>query len=465
MVNHFRNKSGFTLLELLIVVAVLVIIAAMSRDFFGSFVGGASLRNENTSLMFNLRGVRDKAMNGQNDMNWGMHLVNGTQDYYEIFSSPTNYSSASTTIASKVYLSNNIFFSTPAEGFSADIIFSKITGTTTAAEIILTSKGEDSAISISNQGFVASGAATPAQAASANLTSLILSGSPTNYTFVGGTYIYNGVGVLNDVASITVTPTGAGVITVDGVTVSSGQASAGINLTPEVEKTITVVATETDKSAKTYTIKITRAAPAQFLCGQIFIDPRDSNSYSTVQIDTQCWFAKNLAYLPSVSPSNVGDTTNPYYYVYDYQGTNVATAKAQANYASYGVLYNHPASLISCPAGWHLPSDAEWTTLVNYVTWAPGCDIYSGCQPGLVLKARSIDPVPFDGTNIYNFSIVPGGRRHSSWGFVTPEGGYYWSSSLNATNAWYRQCYTGDGRVNHESIDRDSGHSVRCLKD
>ena len=102
------------------------------------------------------------------------------------------------------------------------------------------------------------GSAAYTQAATANLTDLALSGSPSGYTFAGGTYDYTGVTVLNAVSSITVTPTGSGTITVEGVTVVSGQASGGIALTAGTEKTITIIATETGKTAKTYTIKVTR---------------------------------------------------------------------------------------------------------------------------------------------------------------------------------------------------------------
>jgi hypothetical protein len=108
------------------------------------------------------------------------------------------------------------------------------------------------------------GSAAYTQAASANLSDIALSGTPGNYTFAAGTYTYNSVTVANGVASITVTPTGAGVITMslDGgapATLTSGVASDAIALTAGVEKAITVIATETGKSAKTYTINVTRA--------------------------------------------------------------------------------------------------------------------------------------------------------------------------------------------------------------
>jgi hypothetical protein len=109
-------------------------------------------------------------------------------------------------------------------------------------------------------GYTNSAIATAAytQSASADLTGIALSGSPAGYSYSSDTYSYSGLTVPNNVASITVTPTGAGVITVDGTVVTSGNPSGAISLSETVEKTITVVATETNKSSRTYTIKVTR---------------------------------------------------------------------------------------------------------------------------------------------------------------------------------------------------------------
>lgn len=93
---------------------------------------------------------------------------------------------------------------------------------------------------------------------SVDLTSLAIGGSVANYSFTGGTYNYNGVVASSTAASITVTPVGLGVITVDGSVVNSGEASGSINLTAGIEKSIIVTTTEAGKLAKTYTIKVTR---------------------------------------------------------------------------------------------------------------------------------------------------------------------------------------------------------------
>ena len=60
-------------------------------------------------------------------------------------------------------------------------------------------------------------------------------------------------------------------------------------------------------------------------CGVISHEGYD---YSTVLIGEQCWFSENCRYLPVVSPPSASSTTSPYYYVYDYQGTDVGAAQA-----------------------------------------------------------------------------------------------------------------------------------------
>ncbi len=100
------------------------------------------------------------------------------------------------------------------------------------------------------------------QGASADLADIVISGTPGNFTFTPDQYTYNGLTVASGIDHVTVTPTGAGVIQVNGIAVTSGHASTDIALTEGVTKNITVVATESGRSPKTYSINITRAQPA-----------------------------------------------------------------------------------------------------------------------------------------------------------------------------------------------------------
>ncbi|MEW9121934.1 MAG: chitobiase/beta-hexosaminidase C-terminal domain-containing protein [Thermotaleaceae bacterium] len=93
-----------------------------------------------------------------------------------------------------------------------------------------------------------------------NLTGLVISGSPSNFSFSPSQYTYDGITVASGVSSVTITPTGSGSITVDGSTVASGQASSPISLTEGEEKEIRVVHTESGKAQKIYRIFITRGA-------------------------------------------------------------------------------------------------------------------------------------------------------------------------------------------------------------
>jgi len=149
-----RIKKGFTLIEIIIVVSIMVIVALISREFYGSFAMESSVENSAGTIVFDLRNARDKAMTGQGGNNWGIHFINSTNDYYQVFSSPTDYSHASKTIETTTYLSGNIKFSTPAESATADIIFTKLSGNATDTSITIFSGQKQKTISVKTQGLI-----------------------------------------------------------------------------------------------------------------------------------------------------------------------------------------------------------------------------------------------------------------------------------------------------------------------
>ena len=212
--------------------------------------------------------------------------------------------------------------------------------------------------------------------------------------------------------------------------------------------------------------------------GSTFTDPRDGKVYITVIIGDQEWMAENLAYLPSVNMVADGseDAAGSYYYVYGYDGTNVADAKATDNYATYGVLYNWTAAMDGeassttnpsgiqgvCPAGWHLPSDAEWTELTDYLG---GTSVAGGKlkETGTTHWAS-----PNRGaTNETGFTALPGGYRSSNGTFVSIGNyGYWWSATQgNAALAWYRRMNDYFSNVSRGGYGKEGGFSVRCVRD
>jgi uncharacterized protein (TIGR02145 family) len=189
--------------------------------------------------------------------------------------------------------------------------------------------------------------------------------------------------------------------------------------------------------------------------GSTFTDSRDGNTYPLVNIGSQTWMGKNLAWLPAVSPSSAGSDTDSYYYVYGYEGSTVASAKATANYTTYGVLYNLPAAMTACPTGWHLPSDAEWTILTDYL----------GSSSGTKMKATSGWNFNGNGDNSSGFTALPGGLSYSGGFSNLGLGAYFWSASEGGTStAWYRYLGYGYDGVYRFNYYRYGGFSVRCLQ-
>ncbi len=191
-----------------------------------------------------------------------------------------------------------------------------------------------------------------------------------------------------------------------------------------------------------------------------FVDDRDGNEYNWVVIGEQTWMSENLKYLPSVEDPKTGSATIPYYYVYDYEGTDVAAAKATENYEVYGVLYNYNAAIEACPDGWHLPSDAEWTALVN----SAGGEMLAGGK--LKMTGISFWESPNTGaTNETGFTALPGGSR--SFGglfYYIKRNGHWWSSTqVNPTTAWYRYMHYDNSKTDRAYYGKEWGLSVRCV--
>lgn len=204
------------------------------------------------------------------------------------------------------------------------------------------------------------------------------------------------------------------------------------------------------------------------------ISDSEGNYYHTITIGAQVWMAENLR---STKYQN-GDTVNfrPYssdweYYSFDgycfYDGNSTAES-------IYGKLYNwkavsDPRNI--CPVGWHIPSQYEWQTLLNYL----------GENAGDKLReygAKHWFPPNANATDEFGFAALPGGWRNDNGVFenVRQEAHFWTSSNYILSNPNYPEAWSfkmlhdldpdlGESNAFLEHVGTLNGCAIRCIKD
>jgi len=185
--------------------------------------------------------------------------------------------------------------------------------------------------------------------------------------------------------------------------------------------------------------------------------------YHTVQIGSQCWMKENL---------NVGTRINGSQEQMD-NGIieKYCYGDLESNCDVYGGLYQWDEMMQYitsegaqgiCPDGWHIPTDAEWTMLTDYLG---GESVAGGKmkEAGLTHWAS-----PNTGaTNESGFTALPGGFRFlNGYFYYLPTNAYFWSSSQSdATDVWYRRLSYDLQDVYRYSATKAYGFSARCVQD
>jgi uncharacterized protein (TIGR02145 family) len=215
-------------------------------------------------------------------------------------------------------------------------------------------------------------------------------------------------------------------------------------------------------------------------CGVDSVADSDSNAYNTVLIGNQCWMKQNLMTTTypggaSITRGPVGATWNGAdnaYYAYPPNVANTAEetlANIQTN--SLGFVYQWSAAMNGsttegtrgiCPAGWHLPTDAQQDTLDQYLK-----DSNQTCNAnrnGAWDCSSAGTKLKLGGTSGFNGPLA--GYRGTTGGFYNRgSNGYFWSSSQSGGSAWNRTLYTSIATVHRYANSKADGFSVRCLKD
>lgn len=187
----------------------------------------------------------------------------------------------------------------------------------------------------------------------------------------------------------------------------------------------------------------------------------DGNVYHTITIGTQVWMLENLKTTkyrngePITYLTEMQDSTGAYC---DYENSAV-------NSSIYGRLYNYAAihdSRNICPNGWHVPTNNEWSTLIEFLG---GENIAGG-------KLKETGATHWNSpntgaTNESGFTALPGGARFDDGFFQIGDIGVWWSSTeKNVYFAWSWQLWNGGQEIyNDNDYPKRYGFSIRCVKD
>jgi len=228
---------------------------------------------------------------------------------------------------------------------------------------------------------------------------------------------------------------------------------------------------------------VTPPAPS-FTCGTSTMTDKDNNIYSTVSIGSQCWTTTNLKVTQyddgSLIPDLTSSTSSPWATSgarTDYTGAT-GIPSGQTYVSTYGYLYNWYAVndlRKLCPAGWHVPTDGEWTSLIQFTvpTETVSATVIGTQSPNAGGKLKSTSTLwntatpPSPGTDNFGFTVLPGGARNVVGSFFDiSDSAFFWSATeIVSSNAWFRVLDYSNGKVYRNNDDKSVGASVRCLRD
>lgn len=194
-------------------------------------------------------------------------------------------------------------------------------------------------------------------------------------------------------------------------------------------------------------------------------------TYNTVQIGDQCWLKENLN-IGNRIESDSGQTNNSTLekYCYDNDTAKCTTYGGLYQWAE-AVQYQNGATNTDitspafsgniqgiCPSGWHIPTNAEFTSLKNEVELS---------SDGNALKAVDQGSGDGAGTNISGFSALLAGSLSNEGNFLDLGifTGFWSSTEFDAPNANSLFLFSHDASIGQFYFEKSGGYSVRCVKD
>ncbi len=196
----------------------------------------------------------------------------------------------------------------------------------------------------------------------------------------------------------------------------------------------------------------------------------DGNNYTTVQIGTgksgiQTWMAENLnigVRINGILEQADNGIIEKYCYNDSVNNCNTYGGLYQWNEMMQYVITEGVKGI--CPSGWHLPNDAEWTALTDFLVG----DSIAGGKMKEAGTAHWLSP-NYGATNSSGFTALPGGHRYYG-GYGHFEGltqdATFWSSTEDSSTGAVARClFCSHEDVDHCGSDKANGSSARCVHD
>lgn len=230
-------------------------------------------------------------------------------------------------------------------------------------------------------------------------------------------------------------------------------------------------AANTSNVGNTEAATVLGALPS-FTCGVSTIQDADGNTYNTVEIGTQCWMKQNMRVGTRISGVTT-QTNNATIEKWCYGDSDVNCTSDNPNEPDGGLYQWDEAMQYStttgaqgiCPAGWHIPSHDEFTTMERAICTSGTCATdfpydtttigYLGTNEGTKLKSGGVSGLEFN----------LAGLGTSGSFFNRTAAGNFWSSTESGGGAWGRGIASITAQVGRATDNKSSGLSVRCLKD
>jgi uncharacterized protein (TIGR02145 family) len=215
-------------------------------------------------------------------------------------------------------------------------------------------------------------------------------------------------------------------------------------------KTITYSYTNSMLCSAAKSISIINFPLSIFNCGNPLTDIRDSKTYQTVQIGSQCWLSTNLNFGTILSSSqDQRDNCIAEKYCYNDNPVNCTNHGGLYQWDELMLFDASPAAQGFCPPGWHIPSENDWNILFS----------------SYISNAFAGSPLKYSGFS--GFNALLSGARHMNrgwdlFGFAT----FFWSSTPRSdSKAWAHGMNEVDPSVSLYPASRINAYSVRCLRD